>query len=75
MEDRAFILSLIAAAALPGLISLVVIRWVRPRGRWRFVPWHGILFLSLTVVLMLTAHLPSTHWLTAAEQAQSDGIE
>ena len=61
MDDRHFVLMLIAAFALPGVISFVVIRWIRPRNRWRLVPWHGILFLSLTSVLMLTAHLPSTH--------------
>jgi len=61
MDDRGFVLWLMAGAAAPGLISFIVVRWVKPRGNWRLVPWHGILLLSLIVVLMLTAHLPSTH--------------
>ncbi len=60
MDDRQTVLILMAMAAAILCWTLWGVRRKRPVGKVSYVPWHGLMFVSLTCLLLLAAHLPAT---------------
>lgn len=58
MLSRSLTLIILAAALLVLAASALAARRRPVPGRVRMVPWHGIMFVSLTVALFMLAHLP-----------------
>ncbi len=60
MDDRRTVLILMGLAAAVLCWTLWGVRRKRAVGQVSYVPWHGLMFVSLTVLLLLVAHLPAT---------------